>query len=313
MPDEKNGPPYGAVIVATRNRTVDLKSCLTCLLADRPTATIVVIDASDEDESENLCREMGRKSLNILYHRAKSPSLTRQRNEGVNICRELGVEVVHFLDDDADVKPGYLDAIEQRFRMDIDIDGVGGVNENAKIPRTSLLTSMFFLNSYRKNRVLRSGRFNDGQVEDAKDVEDVDWLGGCCMSYRATVFERHRFDDRLEGWSWAEDVDFGFRVSRAGRLVIEPRARCNHHRSPLNRHSQERQGRESTILLYCWVKEQRSNGMSLTLFWWSVIGELLMLIVRGANPSRRDGLSRVRGILKGVWCIWSKKSSRSLT
>jgi GT2 family glycosyltransferase len=275
-------------------------------------ATIVVVDASDGDETENLCREMGRTSLDILYCRAKSPSSARQRNEGADICRELGVEVIHFFDDDTDVKPGYLDAIERRFRMDIRIDGVGGINESLKLPRKSFFTSMFFLNGHGRSRVLRSGRNIDGQTEDVKNVEDVDWLSGCAMSYRAKVFERHRFDDRLNGWSWGEDFDFGFRVSRTGHLVVEPEARCNHHMSPLNRYSQERLGRESTILMYCWVKEQRSNGMSLTLFWWSVIGELSMRIVRGAKASRRDELSRVRGILDGLWCIWSKKASRTV-
>jgi GT2 family glycosyltransferase len=312
MPDEKDGIPYGAVVIATKDRTDSLRSCLMCLLADRPAATIVVVDASDGDETENLCRKIDQTSLTILYHRAKLPSLTRQRNQGVDICRELGVEVIHFLDDDTDVKPGYLDAIERRLRIDIHIDGVGGIDENRILPRNSFFMSMFFLNSNSQNRVLRSGRNVGGQAADGREVKDVDWVSGGLVGYRATVFERERFDDRLRGYSWGEDFDFGFRVSRIGRLVVEPEARCNHHATPLNRYSQERLGREATILLYCWVKEQRSNGMSLTLFWWSIIGELLMRIANGAKASRRDEFSRVRGILSGLWCIWSKKASRTL-
>jgi len=305
-----DAPAYGAVVVATKDRSQNLRSCLSCLFEDRPKATVIVVDASDGEETRELCQELGHISLNLLYHRASSPSLARQRNEGADICDELPVEVIHFLDDDTEVQPGYLDAIERRFMSDIHIDGVGGIDVERKAPRKSVFTWLFLLNGRGQSRVLKSGRNVAGQGPDVKSPTNVEWLSGCTMSYRKRVFQSHRFDERLEGWSWGEDFDFGFRVSRSGRLVVEPEARCNHRTSPVNRLSRERLGYESTILLYCWVKEQRHNGMSLMLFWWSVAGEVLIRILRGVMASRRKELSQVRGMLRAIWLIWTKSSPR---
>jgi hypothetical protein len=236
------------------------------------------------------------------------------------VCAELDVDIVHFLDDDVEILPGYLDAIEARFAADPGLSGAGGAVQNATTESHPWLNRFFLLSGRHAYTIRRSGRVVQPQPPGGarRDfVRPVEWLQGFSMSYRLSTLERHQFNERLEGYAFGEDREFGYRVSREGRLAIEQEAKCVHHMAAENRLDHHRHGRLTTLLTYAFVLEHREEGLSLLAFAWSVVGDLLRhgvlgaaaLVGTGRRQSVSDSASHIRGILSGIGAIVANRQS----
>lgn len=101
-------PPV-SVIVCTRDRTGNLKTCLQHLLAiDYPKFEIVVVDnAPSDDQTYELA-----KRLPVKYVREEKPGLNNARNRGI---KESIYDIVAFTDDDVRVDAGWLRAVAANF------------------------------------------------------------------------------------------------------------------------------------------------------------------------------------------------------
>ena len=132
------------------------------------------------------------------------------------------------------------------------------------------------------------------------------------MSYRLDAIGPLTFDNRLEGYSLGEDLYFSYALSRTHRLTIARDARVVHHLSPVNRHSSERISRERIELLHRFVRENRDRGLTLSAFWWSVVGEALLHFVHGvASRDGRGTRARARGVaIGGVHALRTSASVR---
>ena len=105
MPDHLPPEPTCTVIVCTRNRPVELDSCLRALSAVNAGdfRLLVVDNGSDSRE----VREVVRK-WRAQYVREPVPGLARARNTGARSCNS---EFVAYLDDDCLPEPGWLPAL----------------------------------------------------------------------------------------------------------------------------------------------------------------------------------------------------------
>lgn len=298
-----------AVVVCTRNRADRMERIGTNIAGERPGALVVVVDASDTDATETRCRELvtTHPGLDLHYVRSTRPGLARQRNEAARVCAGLGVSIVHFLDDDAEVLPGYFDAIERRFAGDPHLGGIGGLVQNQRVERHAGFNRMFLLSGRYPHTILKSGRVVNPQPENgalrSANKRAVQWLQGFAMSYRMSVLREHSFDERLTGYSYGEDRDFSFRVGRTWRLAVEPGARCLHLRASENRHDARRLAYESTVLTYAWVREQRGEGLSTLAFLWSAVGDLLRHVIAAMTkqPGVADNaMAYALGVLEGM-------------
>jgi GT2 family glycosyltransferase len=298
-----NHPPYSAVVICTKDRPREIE--MSCAAADRasPDIPILVIDASTSNATRDVCEHFMRQSAispTLEYRRASRPGLARQRNEAIGICRELGVQVLHFIDDDTEVSDGYFGAIERRFRTDPTAMGVGGIILNQLSVNYVTLKSFFLLWSHRRGSVLTSGRNVLGQYPGTEATDRVEWLNGCSMSFRMTVFDEAMFDDGLQGYSMGEDYDFSFRVSRTNKLVVEPGATCIHHLTPTMRGSARTHARQATEATHRWVITHRELGMSPVAFWWSTLGDFLLRVGHGVIRAKRESLQAAIGVVDGV-------------
>jgi GT2 family glycosyltransferase len=287
------------VAICTRNRPEELHRALQAVARDRPTIDVLVIDASNDQSSSELCKRIGNDmDLNVLYRRAPRPGLAKQRNFCLSLIGHSW-DLVHFIDDDTEVCPGYLDAIERGF-SDSEVVGVGGVVVNQPPVSHVRAKTLFCLYSDVAGRVLPSGRNTIGHYpEGQQGLRSVQWLAGCAMSYRVAAIGSVRFDERLEGYSWGEDFDFSFRLAaRRDVLRVATDARCLHAVSALNRYSPGRLARQRTYLLHRWVQENQERGMRLRLFWWSLVGEVLLRGVDGLRS--RESRAIAGGVLLGI-------------
>ncbi len=303
---------HGVVVICTKDRSEEIEMSCLAAHAAAPGIRILVLDASTTEATRYVCEGLASEqhaSSHLLYRRARQPGLARQRNEAIGLCRELGAEVVHFIDDDTEVAAGYFDAIERRFREEPDVMGVGGVIVNQPPLKYVTIKSFFMLLNRRPGSVSRSGRPTLGQYPGARTAHRVEWLSGCSMSFRIGAFDELAFDGRLQGYSLGEDYDFGFRLSRKHKLVIEPAATCIHHLTPTARGSMRAHGRQRTCLTHQRVGEHRGLGLSRTAFWWSVFGDFLTHAVHGVLRADAESLQEARGVLDGVVAIASHEKS----
>ena len=298
--------PYGVVVICTKDRPDEIEKSCAAIDKASPNISILIVDASTTDATRDVCEHFVRQnasSLTLLYRRASRPGLARQRNEAIGICRELGVQVVHFIDDDTEVSDGYFDAIERRFQTDPTAMGVGGVILNQPVVNYVALKSFFLLGSHRRGSVLRSGRNILDQYPGTLATDRVEWLNGCSMSFRITVFDDTTFDGGLQGYSMGEDYDFSFRVSRTHKLVVEPAATCIHHLTPTMRGSARTHARQATEATHRWVNAHRDLGMSPAAFWWSTLGDFLLRVGHGVIYVKRESLHAAVGVVDGVIAI----------
>jgi glycosyltransferase involved in cell wall biosynthesis len=103
------GEPSVSVVVCTRDRPRDLRSCLDSIAAlrTRPQEVIVVDNCPSDGETREVCRDYP-----VRYVLESRPGLARARNRGV---LEARAELVAFTDDDCVVDRHWLDGLGDPF------------------------------------------------------------------------------------------------------------------------------------------------------------------------------------------------------
>ena len=298
-----------ALIVCTRNRPLEVGRCLESVANQtRLPHVILVVDSSDDDATERVVggRSFGPLADRLEYHRSLA-GLTHQRNAGVALTRS---DIVHFIDDDVVLEPGYIAAVMAAFSADERgaILGVGGLVTNAHHEGRSSLRRLFGLYGDRSGAVLASGR-NVLAVDLVVDA-DVDWLSGCSMSYRRTLFDVIRFDEDLPGYGLGEDVEFSYRVRQHGRLLVATAARLVHLQSPTNRLTSVQYTRDELITRARRVRA-RTGRLRMRAFWLSVIGQVVGLLAASlGRPDRRLSLRRCMATVRTALAIAVESISR---
>lgn len=297
-----------AVIICTRNRTDDLARTMRSVTrqhgSDR--RLVFLVDASDRNQLRQNRATAARYDSAPIRHIAYpgAPSLSRQRNFAVSLLSP-SIQVVHFIDDDVSLYPGYFRSIEHVFATHPEIVGVGGVTlstSSATPPRLHrrVWKRIFLQSSSRKGRVLVSGHTTTGQATDSTNRISTDWLAGCSSSYRRSVFDKQYFDPALEGYAMMEDTDFSYRLAQEAPLVIAPTARMIHHTSPVNRYDTTRYQRTALIHRYWFVEKNIRHPLRKPAFWWATLGQCLAMIT-SRKPAKWAAL---RGLLQGIRSIW---------
>jgi len=306
---QASGPlPGVSVVICTKGRPRELKTAVASVLRqDVAPVEIIIVDASDDDETERVVDAgftcgipAAGLRVPIKYIRDRS-WLTRQRNVG---ARAATGDIVQFLDDDIVLRPGYLRELAGAYAERPEVGGAMGViEENARRkPGGTFLERLFMLNRVLDGNMQRSGL--PTWLADAEDVTVVDHLNGC-MSFRREVFDEFASDETLGGYGVMEDIDLSYRVGRKWVLVVVPRARMSHRVAPGGRISTG--GLIATKVYnhyYLFRKNLAGRGGSWPAFLWSQFGFLLTTLkfYRSAEAAR--------GLLMGYGMIWKSLSGR---
>lgn len=218
-----------SVIVCTKDRVDDLKKFLHSLnhqqmLPDE----LLIIDSSDSDETCNLiANTVSSVPYTTTYIRSEK-GLTKQRNLGV--AKSCG-QYLFFFDDDIILEPDYIKVVYNTFCQysGQNIGGIAGKISNVTPKRDlaeGLFKKLFFLTTLGNGKLKASGFPAHRMDNQASFVEVV--CGGT-VAYTREVFSTFNFDEKLAGYSYMEDVDFSYRVSRKHRLLYQPQARLAHY------------------------------------------------------------------------------------
>ena len=210
-----------SVIICTKDRADDLYRLLECLAAQkRAPDEVIIIDASRNEKTKDMLEQKSDNlPLDVIY-RKTDPGLTRQRNTGIGLSRG---EYVFFFDDDVILEKEFIETICDTFHRSRGL-GVGGITGRIVNIRASqrswesLFKKVFFLSDFGKGRVKLSG-LPSIKIDDEPGF--VESLSGGCTAYLKEVFDQFRFDEKLKGYAYLEDVDFSYRVGKKYRLLYQ--------------------------------------------------------------------------------------------
>jgi|SRR5216684_4270503 len=289
-----------SIIIATKNRVTALTIAVESVLHQvfLP-AQLIVIDQSPNDE--------GRRRVQALF--ADAPEAIRQQVQlcylsdpeiaGVEIARNVGIEratseVFVFLDDDVILEPEFLEQMLAVHRDDPSIDAVSGVVTN--YVRPPIVSRAFRALFYR-------GPFDDERQRiywDAEKLRDsspirVRKCGTGGLSIRRSSLGPLRFDSNLKGMGGGGDVDFCYRLGAGCKLVIAPRSRYVHKRSPVNRAHWLQTEAHSAYYIY--LGHLRTGIKNRLCFAWLNLG---LLAACFGSCLRRRSLDPWRALRTGI-------------
>jgi GT2 family glycosyltransferase len=291
------------LVLCTRNRPGEVRTCLdTVREQSRVPGRVLVVDSSDDEETARAVADLATAwpAGSAIEHRRAEPGLTRQRAAGIDASSE---EIVHFVDDDTVLDPGYFAAIVEEFEADHNgaLGGVGGFVTDQPPHEFRAVDAWLGLDGAAEGVVLPSGR-NVRVYTEPREPMAVDWLPGCAMSYRRAVFETEGPNLRLGRDRNGEDVELSYRVRQSWRLVITPRARIEHHESPRGRRSREQLVRVELLSRYERVRAG-TGRLSRRAFWISAFGQLAWYGAKGLVTASGERLAIARQTAAGIVAI----------
>jgi len=213
------------IVILTRHRPTYLKNCLDSIFSQEgPPFEVMVIDNSDDGRTEELMRAFPQAH----YTRVKySPSVLSARNLGAHAAHG---DIIAFVDDDATLSPGWLNACVNAFK-DPKVGGVGG-----------RILDKFSASQDPKRevpicKILPDGRYTGNQDCDPDHLVPADHLQGTHWAIRKEAFlQVGGFDPRWGPHDPYEEMDFQQRLRKAGwQLYFVPQMVAYHHLAPPER------------------------------------------------------------------------------
>lgn len=223
---ENESVPKVSVIIPTKNRADDLRCTVEDLIVQtRRPDEIIIVDQSSVPSFEPASVPI---PVNYIY----APHIS-----GAAVARNIAMDratgdIWLFLDDDVILEPEYVEQIVLAYSAEV--AGVSGIITNYTVPSLSrrLFESVFVRGAFHDDRQPVYWHADALRFQGPQRVKQF----GCgVMSFRGSVVRDSRFDPQLTGCSLAEDIDFCARLPRGAILVIAPKARLFHKRSPAGR------------------------------------------------------------------------------
>jgi len=308
--------PRVSVIITTFNRPAELLTCIQSILAQsaKPDEVIIIDDgALAVPPLQNECTEHG---IRYLYIKKEKPGLAESRNVGAKIAQG---DIIFYFDDDVILSSEYIEEVLKVYEEDQEksLGGVEGVMSNIR-PLSAyqkfrkIFHMIFFTVGLKEGKVLPSGFVTDFGTKGVplEKVQEVDFFHGYAMSFRKEIFQEFSFDaKKYQRYGLGEDQDFSYRVSKKYKLVVTPGARLLHLESEKMRPDQERIGRNLMIHRFVFFRDQVKKGWwSWVLFWYALIGFVLLRVIPIPLLLDKGKLRRAKGILKGIQDIFLGKA-----
>ena len=213
--------------------------------------------------------------------------LTRQRNRAIEALAP-GVDVVTFIDDDAELRDDYLAWTVRLF----------GERREVVLATGRELADGFKKGGFTRNyarHVIAADTLYLADT-DALDVNTIDpsIIYGCNMSVRRSVFDEARFDERLPLYAWAEDYDFALSCAPHGCVVRIENCRMVHLGVSSGRLPGKRYGFAQVMnAIYIWRKGTNASPCVVTkMVLRAVLGNATKLFLPGQKVDR---WGRLRG------------------
>ena len=298
-----------SVIIPTKGRPEHLPFLLRSLSGQsRQVDEVIVIDDSNHDDfllNDEMLSSFAAANprVTVSHSRGRGVGLTDARNQGLDISTG---DVISFLDDDVVLEPEYYENLMRAMEKDDVAGATGAVTNFPESLFWSLFCRAFFLSNHSRVRGYMMSSGYPCFIFNSEVQRKVEVMSGCNMNFRRDVLSKDRFDDRLRGYSYMEDSDLSYRISRENRLLFEPGCRLVHN-------NKDRAVNESYFRMkmshhrYFFRKNMSQSPLNLIAYAVSVLGDLLLATQRAIvqkNPKL------VRAALEGLSIEVGEESDR---
>jgi GT2 family glycosyltransferase len=262
-----------AVSIPTLGRSDSLARCIRAVAGGSVVpGSIVVVDQSQDDELEGLCREAAGPVEVRLVAQARR-GLSAARNAGLGAVRE---SLLAITDDDCEPDPEWLAAALTAFSREPELVACCGRVLPLPDPTGQLIPV-----SSRTSETSRTYRrtFSPWQIGS----------GGNMVVRVDALHAAGAFDERLGAGSdggAGEDVDLLHRLLRVGPVRYEAGMIVRHEQKPceLRRETRRRYGRGVGAAAVFWLRERDGRAPAVLAAWLLLRSRLLLAAAR-----RRDG------------------------
>lgn len=283
-----------SILIPTCNRAAILARMLASIKTQtRLPNEVVIIDQSDGDDTRKLFEAWKCEGIAKKYIYRSVKSLILARNAGIDGSAE--VDLVSFIDDDVVLQPRFCEELVKVFEADVEKKYAGGMGtiEGARF-RTKPLQRFFFMPREGDGNFLPSGA--PTLCHWRKDFREVEFISGGITFWRKVLIQKYRFDERLVGYGYGDDVDVSYRISRNHKLFYQPAAICFHDEHSPGRDKSRAYRRGWTQNMFYLAQK---NGISIPAFSWCVVGLLMRDLVCVDFPGMRGTLEAVAKIARG--------------
>lgn len=319
-----------ALIICTYQRAKALTKLLVSVeKQSRRPEQILIVDASEDAMTEEVCAENKWKNLQYFKVSAKDRGLTRQRNFGVAKTGNQ-TDIIAFLDDDIELEPDYFDKILEVYERFPEALGVGGYISNEIVWKKGLAPDQtyFFYDGYyrkdgsrfllRKKLGLEPNRppahlpdFSHGRsvsfLPPSGKIYEVEQFMGGVASYKTEVFQQQEFSEYFEGYGLYEDADFTLRLSKLGKLYVHTGACVAHHHEASGRPDHYKYGKMVVRNgWYVWRMAHPQPTVKARLKWHATAGLLTLIRFSNViNTSRStQAFQEATGRCAGWFSLW---------
>jgi glycosyltransferase involved in cell wall biosynthesis len=293
-----------AVVIATRNRSAQLRRTLG-LLSRQTNLPVVVVVA---DSSTEVVDQYDGVDLpfKVVHLRNLPAGIQVQRNLALAYLRENSdVEFVQVLDDDLIFSSRLLERGAQQLTEVAGSVAVCGVTNGSRRSPASRWVDRFerafLLSAPGAGEVSRAG-INSGYYLDdqIQTIRQVSWVLGCSM-WRYEILMALRYWEGEPGYVLGEDVEISSRAQQLGQLYVDPNIRLRH--LEMSRSSRDEKAIARQSITSRWII-MNNLGIGPVIHWRYTIGVLARaLLSRGARRTD-DRVQRLSGTLEGLrWAI----------
>lgn len=282
-----------SLIVATKDRPDDLRRHLESLRCQTVAPTeIIIVDASREPV-ERVVAEF--PELQIRHLRHWPPSAAAQRNTGIRAC-EPASTLIGFADDDTTFEPkAFANMLNFWNGAASNVLGAAFNIRNYAwrghgFLKRSVLAERLGLYSAKPGSVAVSGW--QTVIGEITETRFVDWIPSTAALFRREVFSQSLFDEVFESYSYLEDLDMSYAISRVGRLAVVADAGYSHFPSQGGRVSARQFGRYEVRNRIYFVRKHR---LSLARCYLGLGIRLAMSVGSGMVGRNKGLLSRALG------------------
>jgi GT2 family glycosyltransferase len=220
-------------VIATRNRCESLRRTLESLAnQSAQPAELIIVDASDTDATEELCRLPQGLAGKITYERATVIGAAAQRNQALEKATQ---PLIWFVDDDVRFEPDCIARLYAAFQRDPGLGGANAMITNQQYHPPGKVRRALYAVLGGGRRPTYAGRCFGPALnllpedrDDLPEVVPVEWLNTTCTMYRREALPNPPFDRFFHGYSLGEDTALSLKVGKSWKLANVRTARIYH-------------------------------------------------------------------------------------
>jgi GT2 family glycosyltransferase len=208
--------PEVSVLIPVYGKVEYTLACLKSIAANLPRVSFEVLILDDCSPDDSVAQLQNIENLRVSVN-ATNLGFLRSCNRGAKLATG---KYLFFLNNDTEVKAGWLDSLVETFSQ---FDDVGMVGSKLVYPDSTLQEAGGIV--WKDGSAWNFGRGSDPALPEFNYVREVDYCSGAAILIERNFYEQlGAFDDRYAP-AYYEDTDLAFKVREAGKRVLyQPRS-----------------------------------------------------------------------------------------